>query len=217
MNDKNNLIEITHKTYDQIALDYSTKIDKFIFDSWIWRFETSLMDKLLSVTKLSNPVVLDVGCGNGKDTDYLRHKGAVVVGIDISRGMLGEARKRIAEGILCQMDMRNLGFYDGVFDEVWANACIYHIPKTELIQVLKEVQRVLKPLGAFSFNFKVGVGEQLEESPRSFQRGARFYAYYTISEMKNYLIQAGFEISGVEEYPQRILDEEIVHIWAHKP
>ena len=139
------------------------------------------------------------------------------MGIDISSGMLAEANKRVPDGILCQMDMRNLGFSDGDFDGVWANGCIYHVPKTDLDGVLEEVLRVLRPSGVFSFNLKVGVGQKLKKTPRSFDRGPRFYAYYSIKEIKRYLGQAGFQIIEVRKYPQRIFDEEIIHLWAHKP
>ncbi len=217
MTDKNNAVKITHDTYDQIASEYSAMVDKLVSDSWIGEFELGLLDRFLLTTELSNPDVLDIGCGSGKDTHYLKQKRAVVVGIDTSSNMLKEARKQIDEDILCRMDMRNLGFSEEVFDGVWANGCIYHIPKKDMSQVLKEVKRVLRPLGTFSFNFKVGSGERLEETPRSFEEGPRFYAYYKTKEMRNYLKQAGFEILEAAQYPRRIFGEIIVHMWARKP
>jgi len=216
MDDETNAIEVTRQTYDLIASDYSSMIDELVSDSWIGEFEGKLLDRFLLTTKLLNPSILDIGCGNGKDTHYLRQKGAVLVGMDISSGMLREARKRVPEGIFYQMDMRNLGFSAAVFDGVWANGCIYHVPKIDFAQVLKEVLRVLGPLGTFSFNFKVGIGERLEETPGSFAGGPRFYAYYTIKQMASFLAQAGFEILEIKRYPQRILGEKIVHIWACK-
>lgn len=217
MNDKTNIINITRHTYDQMASEYSSMINRLVSDSWVGRFESSLLDRFLLMLKSAKPHVLDIGCGNGKDTEYFRQKSATVVGIDYSSGMLVEARKRITEGILCQMDMRYLGFSDCAFDGVWANGCIYHVPKMDLVQVLGEVMRVLQPLGIFSFNFKLGTGEKLEEKPRSLQRGTRFFAYYSINEMKKFLRQAGFENIKVRHYPQTIFDERIVHVWTRKP
>lgn len=216
MDEETNAIEVTRQTYDLIASDYSSMIDELVSDSWIGEFEGKLLDRFLLTTKLLNPSILDIGCGNGKDTHYLRQKGAVLVGMDISSGMLREARKRVPEGIFYQMDMRNLGFPNAVFDGVWANGCIYHVPKIDFAQVLQEILRVLGPSGTFSFNFKVGIGERLEETPGSFAGGPRFYAYYTIKQMASFLAQAGFEILEIKRYPQRILGEKIVHIWAHK-
>jgi SAM-dependent methyltransferase len=189
-------------------------VNKLVSDSWIGRFERSLLNDFLSLTKSATPYVLDIGCGNGKDTEYLKQRGASVVGIDYSLGMVKEAGKHIAKGIICQMDMRSLGFSTGVFDGVWANGCIYHVPKNSLLLVLQEILRVLIPSGVLSFSFKIGTGEKLEEVPRSFQRGPRFYAYYKVNEIEKSLRMIGFEVLAVTYYPEKIFNEEIAQIWA---
>jgi len=210
------VIKITRQTYDQAARDYATMVDELISDSWIGEFEKRCLDKFLLMTGAPGSRVLEIGCGNGKDTRYMGQKGALVAGIDISAGMLAEARKQLPESAFCQMDMRYPGFSSGVFNGVWANGCIYHVPKLDFLQVLKEIRRVLVPSGVFSFNFKVGTGENLEATPRSFKGGPRFYAYYTIKEMKNLLKQADFQVIETKQYPRKIFNQRNVHIWARK-
>lgn len=217
MNDRIDDISITRQTYDSIAAGYSARIDRLVSGSWVGEFERQLLDEFLLMIPVSSHVVLDIGCGNGKDTYYLKQKGAVAVGIDISLGMLKAAKKRVFDIVLCQMEMRNPGFSNGSFDGIWANGCIYHVPKVDFIQVLQEVGRVLKPSGVFSFNVKAGSGEGLEENPRSYGGGSRFYAYYTVREMVSYLERAGFEIIATKDYPQAVFDEEIIHFWANRP
>lgn len=210
-------VEQTHKTYDRIARDYSIKIDKLVSNSWIGEYERSLIDRLLSMIKSLKPQILDIGCGNGKDTRYLMQQSIMAIGIDISSGMLEEARKCVPDSILYQMDMRNLGFTSESFHGVWANGCIYHVPKSDFIRVLGEVRRILKSSGIFSFNFKVGSGELLEESPRSYGGSPRFYSYYTATEMERLLNQNGFVVIEKQQYPERIFDEEIAHFWVKRP
>jgi len=213
--DIGDVVKQTRRTYDHIAVDYSAKIDKLLSNSWVGEFEKTLLDRLFSMVESVKPLILDIGCGNGKDTRYLQHV-SVAVGIDISYGMLQEAKKHLSAGDFCQMDMRNLGFSNGLFDGVWANGCIYHVPKTDFILVLEEIRRILKRAGIFSFNFKVGTGEQLEESPRSYAGSPRFYAYYTTNEMERLLRQNSFAIVKKQLYPEKIFDEEIVQFWARK-
>lgn len=212
--ESSDVVRQTRDTYDSIALDYSSKIDRLVSGSWVGEFEKTLLDRLLSMVESVKPLILDIGCGNGKDTDHLTPQVAVAVGIDISYGMLKEATKRVPEGDFCQMDMRHLGFPGDLFDGVWANGCIYHVPKADFVGVLKEIQRILRPSGIFSFNFKIGTGEQLEESPRSYAASPRFYAYYMTHEMKKLLEQTGFSVIEKQRYPERIFDEEIIHVWA---
>lgn len=215
MEEIGDVVRQTRRTYDHIAVDYSAKIDKLLSNSWVGEFEGRLIDGFLSMLRARNPLILDIGCGNGKDTRYLQHV-SVAVGIDISCGMLREATKRVPDGDFCQMDMRNLGFSNGLFDGVWANGCIYHVPKTDFVRVLKEIQRILRPSGIFSFNFKLGTGEQLEKSPRSYAGSPRFFAYYTTNEMETLLRQNGFAVMKKQPYPEKIFDEQIVQFWARK-
>jgi SAM-dependent methyltransferase len=162
--------------------------------------------------------ILDIGCGYGKDTFYVsQKKGIAAVGLDYSSGMLSEARSSFPGVCFIRMDMRDLGFSCNRFQGVWASGCVYHVPKRELIRVLIEVRHVLKPAGVFSFNFKMGTGEQLERNPRSYGGKPRFYAYYGIEEMRGLVSRAGLNVIEAAPYPEAILGEQIVQMWAAKP
>ncbi|HUV44719.1 MAG TPA: class I SAM-dependent methyltransferase [Dehalococcoidales bacterium] len=217
MNEKEDTTGRTEHTYDHIAPAYSSRVEELLADSWIGEHEKGLLDRFLLAVPRSGAGILDIGCGNGKDTDYFRRKAAFAVGMDVSRGMLAEARKRVPWGTFCRMDMRGLGFSTGVFDGVWANGCIYHVPKADLPAVFREVIRVLRPSGVFSFNYKAGAGEGLDDEPRSFGGGPRYYAYYRRGEMKTLLRRAGLRALELESYPGRVFGEEIVQVWAQKP
>jgi SAM-dependent methyltransferase len=213
--------EITCETYDQIASGYAQRIDDLTSNTWIGGFEKSLLDRLVALAMAGagrTAEILDIGCGYGKDTFYLsQKKGITAIGLDYSSGMLSEARRSFPGICFTQMDMRNLGFSGDCFQGVWANGCVYHVPKRELIRVLMEVGRVLRPAGVFSFNFKVGTGEQLERNPRSYGGKPRFYAYYAIEEMRGLAAHAGLNVIEVAPYPEAILEERIVQMWVAKP
>lgn len=213
--------EITRETYDLIASGYAQRIKDLVSDTWIGRFEKSLLDKLVTLVMAGGECtaeILDIGCGYGRDAFYLSQKeGIIYVGLDYSSGMLSEARKNFPGVCFIQGDMRSLGLSGSYFRGVWANGCVYHVPKKELTRVLLEVRHVLKPSGVLSFNFKVGTGEQLEKNPRSYGGKPRFYAYYGIEEMRSLVAQTDLTVIEVEPYPKTILGERIVQIWALKP
>ncbi|MBN1188499.1 MAG: class I SAM-dependent methyltransferase [Dehalococcoidales bacterium] len=212
---------ITRRTYDLIAPAYVQKINSLVSDSWVGRFEKSLLDKfsvLLENRQGKSLIVLDIGCGGGKDSSYLSHKrGITAVGLDYSGGMLREARRAFPSIDFVRMDMRRLSFREDSFQGAWANGCIYHVPKKDLLQVFWGVKKVLKPGGMFSFNFKSGSGEQIEENPGSYGGNPRFYAYYEADEMPDLLSQAGFNTIETQDYPAEIFGEKIRHVWAEKP
>jgi len=218
--DEVDVTEITRETYDLIASDYARRIDDLVSDTWIGKFEKYLLDKLVSLTtggREKAAGILDIGCGYGKDTSYLsQRKGIISVGLDYSAAMLAEARRNFPGLCFIQGDMRNLGFSGSRFRGIWANGCVYHVPKTEFRRVLLEISRVLTSSGVLSFNFKVGTGEQLEKNPRSYGGKPRFYAYYGIKEMSSFVVNADLRVIEAEPYPERILGEQIVQIWASK-
>jgi ubiquinone/menaquinone biosynthesis C-methylase UbiE len=130
--------------------------------------------------------------------------------------MLVEAKKAFPGIDFVQMDMRSLLFPDNSFAGVWANGCIYHIQKKDIRLVLAEVKRVLKPSGVFSFNFKLGNGEKMEQNPKSYGGKPRFYSYYETEEMKALIGESVLRMIESGPYPEEIFGEKITHVWAAK-
>lgn len=92
--------------------------------------------------------VVDVGCGNGTYLAELarrKHRG-LVVGVDLSRGMLRAAAsaKGDAAGLLCA-DATALPLVDGPAQLLLAMHMLYHVPHAEL--AVSELRRVTAPSG----------------------------------------------------------------------
>ncbi|MGD0796504.1 MAG: methyltransferase domain-containing protein [Acidobacteriaceae bacterium] len=88
--------------------------------------------------------ILDLGCGDGALTEKIAAVGAVVTGIDASRGMVEAARARgltVVEGSGEALE------FDGEFDAVFSNAALHWMPRPEA--VIAGVRRALKPGGRF--------------------------------------------------------------------
>jgi len=94
--------------------------------------------------------VLELACGTGRHTRKLAEAGAVVTAVDFSRGMLAEAKKRLAghEVVFVEADLAaRLPFDDESFDAVLCCLALEHL--ADLTPVFREVARVLRPGGAF--------------------------------------------------------------------
>jgi Methylase involved in ubiquinone/menaquinone biosynthesis len=98
-------------------------------------------------------VGLDVGCGNGRHTDPLGEQVETVVGIDVSRGLLTEARARMSASsagtvALVEGDAAAVPLGAGVVDIAVYVATIHHLPDRESrVESLSELSRVLRPGG----------------------------------------------------------------------
>ena len=136
--------------------------------------------------------VLDLGCGPGRDVDFLTHLDCTVVGLDLSAGMLSEARKRLPHAPLIQADLRVPPLASERFDGIWACASLLHLPRAGFGPALAELVRLLrKPGGVLYLALKGGQGEQWITG----QSGRRaFFTYYQPDEIETSLAHAGFQI-----------------------
>ena len=91
--------------------------------------------------------VLDLGIGTGVSLNFYPDRGRIV-GVDLSAGMLREARKKIEERRLThatvfQADALRLPFADDTFDHVFISHVISVV--SDPYQLVREAQRVAKP------------------------------------------------------------------------
>jgi ubiquinone/menaquinone biosynthesis C-methylase UbiE len=93
--------------------------------------------------------LLDVGCGPGTLHRALCDGGIKVVGVDLSLGMLREARDQAADTRLpahvAQANAQALPLSDATFDRVLAAHMLFHVP--DQTAALREMRRVLRPGG----------------------------------------------------------------------
>ena len=93
----------------------------------------------------NNSKVLDAGCGNGKNIDFYKSK-TNIVGIDNCRKFVTICNEKghiVKEGSILEIP-----YPDNEFDFIMCIAVIHHLKnKTERINAVKELLRVLKPGG----------------------------------------------------------------------
>jgi SAM-dependent methyltransferase len=101
--------------------------------------------------------ILELGCGAGASSAEMLARGFDARPTDGSPEMAAEASRRLGRPVekLLFHDLDEVETYDGV----WANACLLHVPRNELAQILKLIWRALKPGGAFYASFKTGDAE----------------------------------------------------------
>jgi ubiquinone/menaquinone biosynthesis C-methylase UbiE len=90
-------------------------------------------------------LVLDAGCGTGLLFNYFANKAEALVGMDISRKILMQARNRerqLSDAHLILGDTDNMPLKEGVFDYVFAVTLIQNAPNP--INTLNEIKRVAK-------------------------------------------------------------------------
>lgn len=155
--------------------------------------------------------ILCIGCGSGEECDFLAAQGAVVVGTDISSGLIEEARKAYPQIQFEVMDMEHLGFEPGSFDMVYSSLAVHYI--NDWTYLMSEVYKVLAVGGKFIFSTMHPVftcGDDFTYGEGTMTGIARYKnkakgEYYTKGD---YFTQRPFEAP---------MKEELVVTWYHKP
>jgi ubiquinone/menaquinone biosynthesis C-methylase UbiE len=149
-------------------------------------------EQFLGITQ-PGALILDLGCGAGRDMAWFEGQGAAIVGSDLSARMLTQARLR-ALGGLVQADMRRLPFQTACFQGVWCCATLLHLPKTDAPRALAEIHRILSPEGALFLAVQEGMGEGWERTTYYSEPIERFFARYRAEEMTALLVEGGFAL-----------------------
>jgi len=123
--------------WDRHALDWSTIQEPQ---------SRALYDILLKALSLTpETMLLDAGCGSGLFCEHAVQKGAGVMGLDASEGLLDLARQRTPRAAFFQGEMEELPFVDLTFDVVTLINSLHNV--TDPLRALKEARRALRPGG----------------------------------------------------------------------
>ncbi|MCH9755566.1 MAG: malonyl-ACP O-methyltransferase BioC [Gammaproteobacteria bacterium] len=143
----------------------------------------------LSYLKIEPQYVLDLGCGTGLFTKQLKkcYPKAVVVGVDLARGMLTEARaksrwpqKKMA---FVQADMHALPFLNNTFDLVFSNQVLHW--SNQWPALMRELNRVMHVGGCLMFS-TLGPDtflELREDKPTTFAHANTFMDMHDIGDI----------------------------------
>ncbi len=132
-------------SYDAVATAYADHlVDELLGTS---RSRRWLLDRVAAHAD-GGPVV-EVGCGPGHVTAYLAEAGADATGIDLSPGMVEEARRRFPDGDYQVGDLRRLmrPTHGAGWTAVLAWYSLIHLAASELPDALAALARPCSPAG----------------------------------------------------------------------
>lgn len=124
--------------------------------------------KCLDDIDFADKKTLEIGLGQGADSEQIIRRGAKWSGIDLTAESIERVRvrlklKNLAFDSLVHGSVLDLPFEDDTFDIVFSHGVLHHVPNIQ--QAQKEIGRVLKPGGAliamlyakYSVNYLVSI------------------------------------------------------------
>ena len=161
----------------------------------------ALRESVLSAKSLD---ILEIGCGTGKNTEYLLTKAKKLVGADFSAEMLAQAKEKIkAENVeFRQFDLReDWNFNENQFDFITCSLALEHIENIDF--VFQQVSKVLRENGLFYIG-ELHPFKQYQGSKARFETGSGVFELecfvHHVSEFFEVAVKNNFQIVELKEW-----------------
>lgn len=138
------------------------------YDAAKYRLESHIPE-CLDRLDIAGRRVLEIGLGQGSETEQLIRRGAAWTGVDLTERAVERTGTRLALRTLPFEDLRqanvlDLPFPDASFDVVFSHGVLHHVP--DILRAQREIRRVLKPDGdlvvmlyaRWSLNYLIAIG-----------------------------------------------------------
>jgi len=129
--------------------------------SLVQRYESANVDevhKLLLEVFQKNSFLLEIGCGSGRDANFMFNNDYKLLGIDASKEMINEAKitHPVLENSLQVITIPDeLNFEDNKFDGIYSIATLMHLEKDKVERTIEKVHYTLKEKGIFLFSVSI--------------------------------------------------------------
>lgn len=194
---------------EQAVSIYNKFADKYYNEYGV----SSYIDDFVNLVE-RNGKVLDVGCGPGKDSNYITSKGFDVVGIDLSEKMIGIAKKEFPGTDFRVMDMRRMSFEPESFDGVFAAFSLIHLPKNEVSGMLNKLYEILKKDGIIYVAVQGGESIEMFSLEPLEPRERIFLNLFSSEEIESLMKGNGFSIITKHEREPKVKEFQYKKIFV---
>ena len=175
--------------HEQVTIaQYQAKADGFREGTWDHDVSQN-RDALVAAMPQNPGKILDLGCGPGRDLVAFKGQGHTAIGLDATPAFVEMARQ--ASGCeVWQQSFLSLDLPPETFDGIFANASLLHVPRDQMVRVLRDVWRSLVVEGALMMS--MGRGDWEGYTAR--ETGYRYVVAWEYETLAPCVEQAGFEI-----------------------
>ncbi len=171
--------EINKNTYNLVAKNYEDYHSSRI----IWQNELEEFSKLL----LDSPVILDLGCGPGRETVWLAENIAEseLTGVDFSENMIALANENSAQNAAFIVEDITTYIPPKQVDGIWARGALHHLTDSEITSTFNNAATYLKPGAIICTINKYGDHEEVQHDERYGSTVDRYFNLFNEAKIED--------------------------------
>ena len=182
---------------NSVKIDYNLIADQYYKEFRATLEDIDLIKKFESYLE-KDSLIIDLGGGSGKLTNYLNEKGYKAICYDFSENMKKYAEKTYPNIQFILDDIVNIKkhFSEKSINGIIAMYSLFHIPKENINQLFKDINNVLKDQGLFCFSLQLGNGEEFVDEPYLKENGKNvlYMNYLAKNEIYDLLDESNYDI-----------------------
>ena len=173
-------IDIYNQDAESIAQLHSTLIPHRVYE-------------LIQQYFIKNTATVDIGCGIGRDTNWLNNQGFLTIGVDASAGMLKQARQLYPDRLFNEDCLPELASLNGLhFQNILCSAVLMHLDKASIEQACERLLHLLLTDGCLIITLRGTNQENKREN-------GKLYEAIDIESFSQYFTQNNCEIMLYEK------------------
>lgn len=140
---------------DSKTLDAYSKLAEEYSQDWLSQPEPTDMYQLLEKYFIKNGTTADIGCGNGRDANWMSKNGFKVLGFDSSAELIALATKNFPEVPFQRGFLPKLSEIQTQFDNVLCETVIMHLSQDQISEAITNLKRIVKKDGRIYLSWRV--------------------------------------------------------------
>lgn len=184
--------EISVKRFDDFALEYAERFKNI--DSYRKHF-----DKFCDLIETKNPNILELACGPGNVTGYLKQRfpDSKIIAIDLAPRMIDVARQNVNGVDFRLMDVRDIHLLDIAVDAIMCSFCLPFLSRIDTDKLISDCSKKLVKNGVLYISTMEGDESKAGFESTSFSGDAKVYFnYHKQQDLLNSLEKNGFSIDN---------------------
>jgi ubiquinone/menaquinone biosynthesis C-methylase UbiE len=182
--------QVSVKRFDEFASEYAQRFMNI--DSYSKHF-----DKFCSYIDNRQPKILELGCGPGNVTKYLKERfpHSQITAIDLAPKMIEIAKQTVADADFRVMDVRNIKTINSQFNAIMCSFCLPFLSKDDANKLISDSYKKLAKNGILYISTMEGDESKAGFESTSFSGDSQVYFnYHNHKDLEISLINNGFSL-----------------------